>query len=162
MFRGEVKNCRKCGKLFGKPKNFSNPTWEKKIYCSKECFILKVSKGKNRIYKCTVCEIEFEHLRRSKPVKYCSKKCREHEKMVCCHNCKNFFLTSRPTLKKYCSHACSTSNKTLIQRLDYQINRMKNAKNAFEWKRATHIADNLAYQLAKQKGWWVDESMRLK
>lgn len=69
-----TKKCKYCGGEFKRPDNVSNPSWGKRIFCSRKCM------GLNKVtltYKnCANCGKEFSAQKHIKDkAKFCSHKC---------------------------------------------------------------------------------------
>lgn len=77
----ETKTCQKCGKEFSKPSSSSYEAWNKRIYCSRRCYLQKRSE-KVKYIPCQNCGKiikvygkKYSHGR----TKYCSLKCRDED-----------------------------------------------------------------------------------
>lgn len=69
-----IKKCKHCEGWFRRPDNVSNPTWNKRIYCSRKC--MGLGKVNSTSKNCVHCGKEFlaqKHIKDK--AKFCSHKC---------------------------------------------------------------------------------------
>ena len=75
----KVKVCKKCGKKFSKLSLATYKAWNKRIYCSRDCY-LQARKNKKVYSKCIVCEKRINIVpSKIGRTKYCSLECRDRD-----------------------------------------------------------------------------------
>jgi hypothetical protein len=108
------RKCNNCGKeIFATLRQIRE---NKKFYCSRKCMYDQRLEMKKALLICPICNKSFKFVTGKK---FCSKKCRDHNRVVVnCNNCGKKYHIHPCLYKKnknkrfYCSKKCESKSKT--------------------------------------------------
>lgn len=136
-----IKKCAQCGKEI-KVSPSKNSQYN---FCNRECYN-KFHKSRNKkIYKCEICEKEFESTNDKNANRFCSRECyneahRIKDKKRKCLTCGEYFI-AKASEDKYCSRKCYDGNRN-----------MPKGENHWNWKGGISV-QNDKRDSAEYKQW---------